>query len=406
MAEVYDRWHRSRPAAGAPRCREHDKVPTDRHGVGDRWQVRWRDADRQQKKKSFGRKADAEHHRSTIDAALRAGTYVDPAAGSVTVKSYAEDWRKTRPHDVLTAELLERRFRLHVYPVLGSRTLRELARRPSLLAAWSSGLDLAPSTARRTMQMVSGLFAAAVDDGIIPRNPMKSRTVRPPTLPENHPTPWDLLTVAAVSDALPPRYAVLPYLGVGTGQRSGEMFGLAVDDVDFLRRTVHVRRQVRLIGGRPVFAQLKNRKPHDVPLADPLAVRLSEHIRQYPPVAVTLPWQIADGPPQTHRLILTRPPRGALTRYQFRRPWQSALRAAGVERSRQNGCHVLRHTAASAWLAAGVDVAAVADFLGDTIQTVVTTYAHMMPDGADRGRHAMAAFLTGRAPDVPPAVAR
>jgi integrase len=32
--------------------------------------------------------------------------------------------------------------------------------------------------------------------------------------------------------ALNPRYAVLSYLGAGTGMRQAEMFGLAVDDIE------------------------------------------------------------------------------------------------------------------------------------------------------------------------------
>lgn len=58
-----------------------------------------------------------------------------------------------------------------------------------------------------------------------------------------------------MADALPGRFAVLPYLGAGTGMRQGEMFGLAVDDVDFLRKVVHVRRQVRLVGNVLCFAR-------------------------------------------------------------------------------------------------------------------------------------------------------
>jgi len=56
--------------------------------------------------------------------------------------------------------------------------------------------------------------------------------------------------------------------------------------------------------------------------------------------------------------------------------------------------HVLRHTAASAWLSQGISVAAVASWLGDTPQTVLATYAHLMPDDTERGRKAMDAFFT------------
>lgn len=55
--------------------------------------------------------------------------------------------------------------------------------------------------------------------------------------------------------------------------------------------------------------------------------------------------------------------------------------------------HVLRHTAASAWLSAGISVRAVAEFLGDTEATVQATYSHMMPDDRDRARKAMEQFF-------------
>ncbi len=55
--------------------------------------------------------------------------------------------------------------------------------------------------------------------------------------------------------------------------------------------------------------------------------------------------------------------------------------------------HALRHTAASAWLSRGVDITAVASWLGDTVATVYRYYAHMMPDADERGRAAMAGFF-------------
>ena len=79
--------------------------------------------------------------------------------------------------------------------------------------------------------------------------------------------------------------------------------------------------------------------------------------------------------------------------------------AAGVnpERGRQNGCHVLRRTAASAWLSAGLNLAKVATYFGDTQEVVPATYAHFIPDDDDRARDIMNAFLlsgSGGAADV------
>lgn len=81
-----------------------------------------------------------------------------------------------------------------------------------------------------------------------------------------------------------------------------------------------------------------------------------------------------------------------------------ARRAVGVPDTRANGVHVCRHTAASAWLAQGVDVRTVAEFLGHADPAVtLRRYAHLMPDAADRARRAMDAWLgdAACARDVP-----
>ncbi|GGT26512.1 hypothetical protein J2S47_003895 [Streptomyces griseoviridis] len=52
MADVYDRWHKSHPKPAEAECGEHKSrtkrmVPTADHGIGKRWQVRYRDLDGQ-----------------------------------------------------------------------------------------------------------------------------------------------------------------------------------------------------------------------------------------------------------------------------------------------------------------------------------------------------------------------
>jgi integrase len=84
--------------------------------------------------------------------------------------------------------------------------------------------------------------------------------------------------------------------------------------------------------------------------------------------------------------------------------WRTARGAAGIADTRANGMHVLRHTAASAWLSAGVDVRTVAEYLGHGDPGfTLRTYAHLMPDSADRARKAMSTFFQGEASalDVP-----
>ncbi|WP_185949203.1 tyrosine-type recombinase/integrase [Microbispora sp. KK1-11] len=198
------------------------------------------------------------------------------------------------------------------------------------------------------------------------------------------------------------------FLGAGCGHRQGELFGVAVEDIDFLGRLVHVNRQVRLIGGHLVFSPPKRGKTPAVPLPESLGPRLSAHIAQHPPVAVTLPW-VEKGKPRgdlvTAELLFPGPNGGALHRNTFNHKWRVGLERAGIvpppakgerrKSHREHGCRVLRHTAAPAWLGAGADIRTVAEYLGHSDPGfTLRTYTHLMPNAAERARKAMDAFFT------------
>jgi integrase len=83
-------------------------------------------------------------------------------------------------------------------------------------------------------------------------------------------------------------------LGAGCGLRQGEIFGLALEDVDFLGGTVRVVRQVKLIRGtRAIFGPPKGGKERHVPLPETVAFALATHITKHEPVEVLCrggPW--------------------------------------------------------------------------------------------------------------------
>jgi integrase len=159
----------------------------------------------------------------------------------------------------------------------------------------------------------------ALDDGIITRNPLKARSVQKPQAIWTEATPWTAAEVEAVADQLPGHLAALPYLGSACGMRQGELFGATVGDLDFLRKIMHVDVQVKYLAGCLFFAPVKNRKTRDVPVADPVIPVLAEHVRQYPPVKVTLPWGAPDGKLVTRELMFTTPDGRALNRNAFNR---------------------------------------------------------------------------------------
>lgn len=437
---VYDRWHRD-PAPGDEPCPcgkgRRRLYPGAEHKRGDRWQVRWRDpATGRQRAKNFALRdgEDANRHADAFDKLIAAQiltrTYVDPKSAEITLRAYAEEWRGSRriarPQ---TADRLERMLRLHVYedparpgsgqtpkgaPAIGQRAIGVLAARPGLVAGWAAGIPLAPGPARQVMGRVSKVFRAAIEDGIVGRDPTRLEVVDWPGAGPGKARPWSLGQLEAMRGKLPERWRVLLDLGAGAGLRQGEMLGLGADDVDWLKRDdprIRVVRQLQHAGGKAVFRPVKNRAPHSPPLSPLVRDRLAAHLERFPPVTVTLPWDDpADrerhGKPVTARLIVTSPGGTPAWGTTLSNTWNAAGRRAGVtpegERARDDGCHALRHTFVSSQLRAGVDIVRVAAWIGDTVEMVATTYAHMMPGrDDDDGRAAVDAFLAP-APEAAP----
>lgn len=436
---VTDRWHKTYPKPGDEPCREHSRgrtklYPTSEHMLGDRWQVRWYDLDGKQRSRNFALKEgkDPERHadafNNKVGADLDAGTYIDPNAASGTFGAYALERLRNKKVDVGTRSGKEGLLRNHVLadpanpgrtpaggPALGHHTWADLGRRISLTRDWMDGLTLAPSSATQVIRLVSSVFIAAMDDKLIGFNPTRADSVKKsrPKVVQRKAQPWMPGTVAAVADGLAEkaeRFAIIPYLGAATAMRQGEMFGFALEDIgdpDYFRRqlVLHVRRQVRLVGTVRCFAPLKNKKEHTVPVAAEFAEMLIAYMERFPPVSVTLPWKVPDGEPRTHKLIVVRPDRQAVQRNTFNEDnWKPALAYAGIipqrepggkwAEARDDGCHRLRHTAVSHWLNDGVPVEAVAEWIGDSVEMVYKTYAHMVPGAEEKGRAAMARFFT------------
>jgi integrase len=429
---IYDRWHKRHPGPADEPCREHSRgrtklYPAAQHGKGDRWQVRWRDENGRQCKRNFAKREGTNPEKcasafdAQVQASLDAGLYVDPRTGDSTFEECAEEWRRSRTHGETTGINVEHQFRLHVYsdpenpghsrrggPALGHHKLRNLARRPSISQQWIAGMKLGDSTKLKVIDRVSEVFSAAVDDGLISRNPLHAKSIQRPDPGQHEAIPLTLGQLDALSLALrhspgcakdcencgPSRYEILPYLGAATGERQGEMFAIDTDqDIDFLRRVIHVRRQVKIIRGKQVFAPLKNDKIHDVPLTEDVVVMLSEYMRNWPPEMVTLPWIKADGELVTFRLLLSRGPGLPMHRKLVNDRWKAALKRVGIPRDRYHMMHVTRHTFASSCLSEGISVRAVAECLGDTEATVQATYSHLMPDDTERVRKAIGRFF-------------
>jgi integrase len=398
LSHIEDRWHRTVAGPDGKLVKER----TARYDKGLRWRARYIDPEDNERSRSFATKVMAEKFLTEVEHSKIAGTYRDPDAGRVTLRKYAAGWVEGYPADSSRGEQIRRQLANHIVPGLGGKTLAELERRPSLVQQFLTGLPMGPAGASQVAITLSTLLNAAVDDQLIIRNPCKVQSVKMPRQPKRKVKPWTPSQVRAIRAGLPARWRPVADCGSGLGLRMGEIFGLDVGAVDFLRRTVHVRMQVKRVNGKLWFALPKGRKERDVPLPEWVSLALAAHIEAYPPVEVELPWNEPGNPrkhgkPVAAALLFTKDGGPLHPATFYTGAWLPARNAAGIA---EGALHQLRHLYASALLAGGVDVKALSEYLGHHDPTVtLKIYAHLMPSAEGRALRAIeAAFAEADGP--------
>jgi len=145
-----------------------------------RWRARYRDDEGREHSRHFARKLDAQRWIDEVTASIVTGQYVDPKAGRITFKEYAEGWRAAQVHRPTSAAHIEGQLRRHAYPTFGERPISSIL--PSEIQAWVKLLGtsdksagrrraLAPSTIQVIHAVVSSIFRASIRDRKIMANP-------------------------------------------------------------------------------------------------------------------------------------------------------------------------------------------------------------------------------------------
>jgi len=337
---------------------------------GDKWRARTRVGGGRWATKTFDRKTDAERWLRETLLAVDRDSFVDPRAGRITVAEYAARWIESPPWRDSTRDRMQFVVDSRIVPKFGDWRLAAV--RPSDVEAWVTDMTrggLKPSTVESYYRVLAALYRKALRDQLVirtpcvdialPRREKTSRSLVPITTEE----------VAVVVAHLPDHMKAMAWTQATLGLRTGEVTGLTVDRVNWLRRSVTIDRQlVTPQTGSPSFGPPKTEaSARTLEMSVWLSERLAEHLRLHGEGESGLIFHTTSGAP--------------IRRAHWAETFKKAATAARVSARP----HDLRHYAASLLINRGVSVKAVQAFCGHaTAQETLDTYGHLWPDDGGR----------------------
>jgi integrase len=234
---------------------------------------------------------------------------------------------------------------------------------------------LSDSTIRQVYTVLRAGLDGAVRDGLLARNP--ATLIKRPGVERREARHLDTTAVSAVLRAAEgSRYHSALALIAATGLRKGEALALRWDRVDLDGGALKVAATIGRVGKRLVVTEPKTeRSRRAVPLNPAVVALLRRHrtAQKEDKMAAGSEW-VDSG------LVFTNEFGGPVEPRNLLRVIETAAKTAGVEGI---GVHTLRHSAAVAWLDAGVHIKAVADLLGhSSIAITGDVYGHTSEDTA------------------------
>jgi integrase len=228
---------------------------------------------------------------------------------------------------------------------------------------------LSDSTVRQVYTVLRAALDDAVLDGLIARNP--AALVKRPGVERKEARHLDAATVAAVLQAAEGlRYRPVLVLIAATGLRRGEALALHWQRVNLDEGTLKVAATLGRVGDELVLTEPKSpRSRRTIPLSPAIVAMLKAQKAAQAAERLHAGEQWTDtGLVFTSEFGTPVDPRNVL------RTIELAAAKAGIENV---GVHTLRHSAAVAWLEAGVHIKAVADLLGhSSISITGDIYGH------------------------------
>lgn len=163
-----------------------------------------------------------------------------------TIDEYASKWfkHKQRNWSHTTIRGYTQKYNSYIRDRWGNLFLQEF--KPSMFDEWASETHLSAKSINETRNVLLQIFARAVLDEIIPKNPIEK--VQRAKQPFSEPQPFSTSEIERILSYLETPYRQLYEFAFFTGLRTGEILGLRWQDVDLSKGIAHIR--VNITGGK------------------------------------------------------------------------------------------------------------------------------------------------------------
>ncbi|WP_047888569.1 tyrosine-type recombinase/integrase [Rhodococcus sp. ARP2] len=364
-----------------------------------RWVGRYVGTDGQERSKTFELEKHAKAWSVEREREVRRGEWIDPKDQETTIGQLWAIWESSARTDGTrkVRELVGRNLgRLERTPI-GKVTPPDIRAWTHALQTgrpWVKGCDgLAQNTVDSFYGQLAGCMNQAVTDGLILKSPCKGVKKREQIV--HAVAPVEVLTVdeiwrleAAAREGKQgkgwvlkqPSLARMIIVGAATGLRAGEIAGVRIRSVDFLRKEMTISEQSKTATSEFEWAPLKTKG--------------SRRVIPLPQFAIdALAEELAENPSDDRSMPVFRTRNGNM--------WSSSTLGSSFKALRKR-CglddavtwHGLRHFYASSLIYSGASVKTVQERLGhSSAQTTLEIYAHLWPGEDERTRSAIDAAL-------------
>ncbi|MDR1440285.1 MAG: site-specific integrase [Clostridiales bacterium] len=322
---------------------------------------------------------------------LAKGTYAND--GGWTVALWAARWLETYKagKELNTRAMYEHAVGAHIVPAVGGLRLRDV--RQFALQGLVNGL--AEKGLTRTVEIVAmtlrQIFEAALDNGLVPKNPARKLEVPAFRAPKKKAMDGREISLY-LNGRLTAKQRAYVMAGIYAGLRKGELLALQRGDLDFGKCEISVTKSVVFDKGRPV------QKPYPKSDASVRKVPMPPLLRE----ALLAQLELCGG-------LYLFPARdgGPMSQTGQRRMWEGVQGKANLAAGGRNGkepivavrevtSHIMRHTYATLLYYAGVDVKQAQAWLGHaSIQMTLDIYTHLDEKGTKEAKEKYLKFLDG-----------